>query len=66
MLPFNCSCVFVCLQTSLGINFGIARDSDTRDMLVVSKMRKKKMLTFFLLLYRIIRDKQNGSILTFI
>ena len=41
MLPFNCSCLFVCLQTSLNINFGIARDSDSRDMLVVSKMHKK-------------------------
>ena len=41
MLPFNCSCVFAFLQTSLDINFKIARDSDSQNTLLISKMRRK-------------------------
>ena len=41
MLPCNCSYVFVFLQTSLIIDFGIARYSDSQDTLFVSKMRRK-------------------------
>ena len=32
--------VFVFLKTSLNINIGIARDSDTQETLLVSKMRR--------------------------
>ena len=42
MLLFNCSSVFAFLQTSVNINFGIARESDTQDTLLISKMRRKK------------------------
>ena len=65
MLPFNCSCVFVLPQASLNINFGIARDSDTQDMLFVLKMRRKKRYPFSFVHTELIRDKHNRSILTF-
>ena len=42
MLPCNCSCVFVFLEASINTNFGIARDSDTQDTLLVSKMSREK------------------------
>ena len=65
MLPFNCSCVFVFLQASLNINFGIAKDSDTQDMQFVLKMRRKKCYPFSFVHTELVRDKHNRSILTF-
>ena len=42
MLPFNRFSVFAFLQTSLNTNNGIARDSDTQDTLLISKVYVKK------------------------
>ena len=41
MVPCTCSCIFVFLQTSLKIDFRTASVSDTRDTLLVQKMRRE-------------------------